>query len=105
MTNKTYITFETKKNGTVDMTKDTFCRWLCLTEGLYIMEQKADKLGIDLKDRDWVKPLAFEKYIAERFEGMMLDLNYDEKNNLLGKKYIHHSNKPEYSESVVSTIS
>lgn len=105
MKNKSYITFETKKNGTVEMTKDTFCRWLCLTEGLHIMEQKAERLGIDLKEKDWVKPLAFEKYISERYESMMLDLNYDEKHNLIGKTYVHHANSPEYSELVVSPVS
>lgn len=104
MKNKTYITFDTKKNGTVEMTKDTFCRWLCLAEGLHIMEQKAESLGIDLKEKDWVKPLAFEKYVSERYESMMLDLNYDEKHNLIGNKYVHHSSKPEHFDLIVPTV-
>ena len=105
MNKKTYMTYETKKNGKIEMSRDTFCRWLCLAEGMHIMEQKAETLGIDLKEKDWVKPLAFEKYVADRFEGMMLDLAYDEKHNLIGKNYVHHSTKPEYTDSIVPTVS
>ncbi len=98
MNKNTYITFDTKKNGAIEMSKDTFCRWLSLIEGVHIMEQKAETLGIDLKEKDWVKPLAFEKYVADRFESMMLDLNYDEKHNLIGNTYVHHSSAPEHTE-------
>lgn len=106
MSNKKYMTFETKKNGTISMNKETFARWLCLTEAFYIIDKKAEDLGINLNDSDWVKPLAFEKYIDQRFESMMLDLTHDEKNNLLGNKIIHHSNIPEFvdEESIVSTV-
>lgn len=90
-----YITFETKSNGTIEMSKETFCRWLCLAEGIHIMEQKASHLGIDLKSKDWVKPLAFENYVSQRYESMMLDLNYDEKNNLLGKTFVQYSDVEE----------
>ena len=98
MDKNTYVTFDTKKNGTIDMSKDTFCRWLSLVEGVYIMEQKAETLGIDLRVKDWVKPLAFEKYVTDRFESMMLDLNYDEKHNLIGNTYVHYSSAPDHTE-------
>ena len=101
-----YMVFETNKNGTIEMTKETFARWLCLTEAFYIIDKKADDLGVNLKDSDWVKPLAFEKYIDQRFGSMMLDLAHDEKKNMLGKNFVHHSHRPEYvdEESIVSTV-
>lgn len=101
-----YMVFETKKNGTVEMSKDTFARWLCLAEAFYIIDKKAEDLGVELNDNDWVKPLAFEKYIDQRFESMMLDLTHDEKKNMLGKNFIHHSHRPEYvdEESVITTV-
>lgn len=103
MSSKEYMTFETRKNGTVKMTKETFARWLCLAEAFYIVDKKAEDLGINLTENEWVKPLAFEKYIDQRFEGMMLDLTHDEKNNLVGKNFIHHSHTPEYKDDLVVT--
>lgn len=78
MKNKPYAVFKTE-SGEVEMTKDCLARWLCLMEGFYIMEKKAADIGINLEKKDWVKPLAFEKYIQERFESMMLDIEIDAK--------------------------
>lgn len=105
-TNQNYMTFETKKNGTISMGKETFARWCCLAEAFYIIDKKAEELGVELNQNDWVKPLAFEKYIDQRFESMMLDLAQDEKNNLIGNKFVHYSNVPEYvdEELIVPTI-
>ena len=100
------MVFDTKKNGTIKMTKETFARWLCLAEAFYIIDKKAEDLNINLENKDWVKPLAFEKYIDQRFEGMMLDLTHDEKNNMIGNNFVHHTYLPEYKEEdlVVSTV-
>lgn len=78
MKNKPYAVFKTN-SGDVEMTKDCLARWLCLMEGFHIMEKKAQDFGINLEKKDWVKPLAFEKYIQERFESMMLDMEIDAK--------------------------
>jgi hypothetical protein len=99
-----YMTFETKKNGTLKMSKDTFARWCCLMEAFYIIDKKAEELNINLTDNEWVKPLAFEKYIDQRFESMMLDIAHDEKNNLLGKNNVHFSHEPESNDSVITTV-
>jgi hypothetical protein len=99
------MTFETEKNGTIPMDKETFARWLCLMEGVDVAERKAEELNVNLDNWDWLKPLAFEKYISERFEGMMLDLDSDEKNNLIGESFVHYSNKPESKNLVIPTIS
>lgn len=98
------MVFETKKKQKIEMSKPTFARWLCLMEAFYIIEKKAEDLELDLNDEAIVKPLAFEKYIDQRFEGMMLDLDHDERNNLVGKNYISFDSEPEH-ESVVSAVS
>lgn len=98
------MTFETKKNGTIDMSRDTFVRWLCLAEAIDVAERKAESLDIDLNSWDWIKPLAFEKYVAERFEGMSLDLKSDEKNNLIGKSFVHYNNPPESPLLVIPAV-
>jgi len=104
MKNKPYMTFETQKNGKIEMEKFTFVRWLCLVEGIDVAERKASDLGINLDGWDWIKPLAFEKYVAERFEGMTLDLDSDEKNDLVGNSFVHYSHTPESEDLVVSSV-
>lgn len=96
------MTFETKNNGTIEMDKKTFTRWLCLMEGFYIIDRKAEDLGINLQDEDIVKPLAFEKYIQQRFESMLLDVEHDHKNDLLGKNIVTSNN--ENPKLVVSPV-
>lgn len=81
MKNKQYATFKTP-DGEVNMTKDCLVRWLCLMEAFHIIEKKSETLGINLDKKDWVKPLAFEKYIQQRFESMKLDMEIDEKTGI-----------------------
>jgi desulfoferrodoxin (superoxide reductase-like protein) len=65
----------TTNNGVEhNMSKDTFIRWLCLLEIVQLAEEKAVDLKVDLENIDWVKPLAFKKYIGERFKGMEVDI-------------------------------
>ena len=65
----------TTNNGVEhNMSKDTFIRWLCLLEIVQLAEEKAVELKLDLEKVDWVKPLAFKKYIGERFKGMEVDI-------------------------------
>jgi hypothetical protein len=98
------MVFETRKKEQVEMSKPTFARWLCLMEAFYIIEKKAEDLELELNDDAIVKPLAFEKYIDQRFEGMMLDLDHDERNNLVGRNYVKFDSEPE-QELVISTVS
>ena len=81
MKNKIYANFKTS-NGDVTMTKDCLARWLCLMEAFHIIEKKSESLGVNLEKKDWVKPLAFEKYIQQRFESMVLDMEIDEKQGI-----------------------
>jgi hypothetical protein len=78
MDKKPYATFNTP-GGELNMTKDCLARWLCLMEAFHIIEKKSQDLNINLEKQDWVKPLAFEKYVQQRFESMSLDMEIDAK--------------------------
>lgn len=64
------------------MTKSEYTRWLCLLEAVDIVSGKMKQLGHRLQneDMDWIKPLAFQKYITERYESMKCELEILEEN-------------------------
>lgn len=74
----------TPANGkrVTDMTGDEYARWLCLLEAIEHVSSKMNQFGHRLQNKeiDWIKSLAFQKYIDERFETMKADLN-DLENN------------------------
>jgi hypothetical protein len=70
---KNTIKFKTKE-GDLEMTKDAFIRWMCLVELILLTEEKAEELKLDLDKFDWVKPIAFKKYINDRFKSMEVDI-------------------------------
>ena len=59
------------------MSTDEYVRWLCLLEAIEVVSSKMNQFGYRLqnKDVDWIKSLAFQKYIDERFETMKCDLH------------------------------
>ena len=60
------------------MTSECYARWLCLIEALEVITEDAEKNNIDLEANDkWIKPLALQKYIDERFHAMHYDVRYD----------------------------
>jgi len=76
--NNEQITIEAS-NKQHTMQKVEYARWLCLIEALDLIERKAVDLKQDLTSDDfWVKPLAFQKYIEQRLETMVLDINREE---------------------------
>jgi len=86
-------------NGTEhDMSKDTFIRWLCLLEIIQLTEEKADDLKLDLDNVDWVKPIAFKKYMGDRFKSMEVDVEAEEQSRKRLQKFkINNSPRiPEY---------
>jgi|TARA_R110000796_G_scaffold61133_1_gene141549 hypothetical protein len=63
------------KDGTKKvMELDEFVRWACLLEGIEKVSEKLEEAGVPQSDGSWVKPLAFEKYIKERFPAMQHDI-------------------------------
>lgn len=69
------------KSKTYTLKKEEYARWLCLIEAIDLIERKASELKTDIISDDfWVKPLAFQKYIEQRFETMILDIGREEFN-------------------------
>ena len=69
-----------RKDGTVEhMTHEEFSRWACLVEGIQAVDEKLVAANVPDKDTKWVKPLAFEKYIQERFHSMLSDVRVEHK--------------------------
>lgn len=68
-----------------NMSYDEYARWLCLLEGIEIVGNRVEQLKKrDItNDIDWIKPLAFQKYIDERFLSMKSDLDEIEINNTI----------------------
>lgn len=66
------------KNGTVkEMDIDELTRWACLLEGIEQVSKKYEDMGESMDTNDWIKPLAFQKYIEERFHSMKHDLTVE----------------------------
>ena len=58
-----------------DMSAYELARWLLLVESIDIIKRKADKMKVDLDEyKQWVKPLAMQKYINERTNSMVADV-------------------------------
>lgn len=67
------------KDRSFTLKKPEYARWLCLIEAIDLVERKASELKTDLVSDDfWIKPLSFQKYITERFETMLLDVDREE---------------------------
>jgi hypothetical protein len=66
------------KNGDYNISREGFIRWLCLLEIVEKTEEKARELKVNLDNIDWVKPVAFKKYMSERFKSMEIDLDAEE---------------------------
>ena len=73
------VSFTTKSNTTHVMSVDTYARWLCLVESMEFINLKAKECKIDLEKTDkWIKPLALQKYINQRFPSMNHDFRVEE---------------------------
>lgn len=69
--------FKLKDGTEKNMNMDEFTRWACLIEGIEQVAKKYDELGTSMDTNDWIKPLAFQKYIEERFHSMRHDLGVE----------------------------
>jgi hypothetical protein len=60
------------------MSLETYARWLCLMEAVYIVCKKADELKVPTdKDMSWIKPISFQKYMDERYVSMLHEIEID----------------------------
>jgi hypothetical protein len=73
------ISIKTKNNKNYVMSIDSYSRWLCLAEAMTIISENAQKNKVDLnKNNKWIKPLAIQKYIKQRFPSMNHDFKVEE---------------------------
>lgn len=71
------ITLNKKDGTTEEMTQEAFSRWACLVEGIQAVDQKLVSANVPDSNTKWVKPLAFEKYIQERYHSMLRDVEVE----------------------------
>jgi hypothetical protein len=73
------VSIKTRKGVEHVMTLETYARWMCLMEAIDVIDKTAKTHNIDLDKRtDWIKPLAIQKYINERYPGMLHDVRVEE---------------------------
>lgn len=78
--NKQFESFKTKRGEHVDMNQDEVARWCCLIEAVEIIDKKGSQIGMDMVKSNWVKPIAIQKYIDERFDTMTEEIEHDQDN-------------------------
>ena len=82
MITKTNIKKETIQVGDEKLTVYETARWFCLLDALDLITKKSTALKVNLNDTNWVKPIALQKYIDERFHSVVIDV---EKEKEIGK--------------------
>lgn len=71
-----------RKNGMVEeMSSVSFARWACLIEALGFIQEKAEELNLDVDN--FLKPVAIEHYIEERYPAMLHDVETEIKLGIL----------------------
>jgi hypothetical protein len=70
------------KDQIEEMEYDEFIRWACLIEAVDIVSERAKAISINLLNtNDWIKPIAFQKYIEERFPSLHYNTLQELKHN------------------------
>lgn len=70
-------TNKTLQNPSINMSMEEKARWMCLAEAISVVDQKMTEMQVDPDEVDWVNPIAFSKYIKERYHSMLYDLKYE----------------------------
>tara|TARA_R110000868_G_scaffold243770_1_gene499775 strand:+ start:1268 stop:1525 length:258 start_codon:yes stop_codon:yes gene_type:complete len=70
------VVLTTKNKSPITLGLDEYTKWLCLIEAMEYIEQKALEIKVNLDNTDsWIKPLALQKYVKERFVSMRHDVS------------------------------
>lgn len=75
-------TIDIQDTPTSTMSLDEIVRWNCLIEAIKVADAQMKSMNIDPEKFDWVKPVALEKYVVERFHSMKHDIVYEIKNGI-----------------------
>jgi len=62
----------------VEMSKGELARWLCLVEGIDLIEKKCEEMNVRMSDDFWIQPIAIQKYMDSRFHTMLDEVNHHE---------------------------
>jgi hypothetical protein len=73
----TKIELTSPKGNTYTMSEYEVCRWMSLVEAVDIINEKSEQLGVKASSVNWVKPIAIQKYIDERTEGILYEVKDD----------------------------
>ena len=71
------FTFNLKDGTEKVMEFDEFVRWMCLVESLEVISKACDDRNIPANNDSWIKPLAIQSYMDERFHSMKHDLTVE----------------------------
>lgn len=66
------------KDKVEEMSIETFARWMCLVEAIDCIQKKCEEEKINMEKVDWVKPIAIQHYIDERFHSMVHDVTVEQ---------------------------
>lgn len=66
-----------EKGNEYVMSEYEISRWMSLIEAVDIIDTKSKQLKISDKDLNWVKPIAIQKYLDERTESMLFEIEND----------------------------
>ena len=58
----------------INMSMEEKARRMCLAEAISVVDQNMTDMQVDPDEVDWVNPIAFGKYIKERYHSMLYDL-------------------------------
>lgn len=66
------------------LSDEELARWMCLVEGIDFIYQKFEDMGIpisEIESKKYIKKVdkGLIKYIKERFEAMLYDIQYESK--------------------------
>ena len=71
---KKKITLKVDETGPEQMSYYELSRWMSLVEAVEHVGKKCDQLGVPKNSNKWIKPIALQKYVDERTEGMLFEL-------------------------------
>ena len=75
--------FELKSGEVVEMNSDELARWCCLIEAIEVVDKKGSQIGMDMQKSAWIKPIAFQKYIDERMDTMVEEIDRDKESRTI----------------------
>jgi hypothetical protein len=74
------IKIKTKKR-VENMSIEEFSRWGCLVEAYGFIQKRAEELDVDIEQ--FIKPIAIERYIEERYPSILHDVRCEYELGLL----------------------